>query len=185
MVAIRKTCGVGGQNRAQLQPTMRSTSWTGENSTPGLGRQTESGLSSVYVNDGVWDSGVCIDYRICLTGHNSLQDCQRSVMPQKCKLCNPHKSTHMTHDVNRNTSILKTSSCFCKAENSAMLARISLVLGLMSVKIHSFGVLMSLLFWIWMTNQWKCRISLVSLSSSYWLGTKFLVLYIKGILEIP
>lgn len=53
VVAIRKTCGAGGQNRAQLQPTKRCTSWSGESSTPGLGRQTESKLSSVYVNDGV------------------------------------------------------------------------------------------------------------------------------------
>lgn len=97
MVAIRKTCGAGGQNRAQLQPTNRRTSWSGESSTPGLGRQTVSELSSVCVNDGVWDDGVCIDYRICLMGHNSLQGCQRSVMPSNCKLRNPHKSTHTTH----------------------------------------------------------------------------------------
>lgn len=36
----------------------------------------------------------CIDYRICLMGHNSLQGCQGSVMPLNCELYNPHKSTH-------------------------------------------------------------------------------------------
>jgi len=75
MVAIRKTCGVGLQNRAQLQPTNKRTSWSGESSTPGLDRQTEGELSGAGVNDGVSDDGVCIDYRICLMGYNSLQGC--------------------------------------------------------------------------------------------------------------
>lgn len=39
-------------------------SWFGE-------RQAKSRPSSVCVNDGFWDEGVCIDYRIRLMGHNS------------------------------------------------------------------------------------------------------------------
>lgn len=66
----------------------------GESGTPGLGRQTESELSDIYVNDGFWDEGVCIDYRFCLMGHNSLQGCQGSVRPLNCELRTPHKSTH-------------------------------------------------------------------------------------------
>ncbi len=139
MVAIRKTCGAGGQNWTQLQPTNRHTSWSGESSTPGLGRQAESELSSVYVNDGFWDDGVCIDYRICLMGHNSLQDCQGSVVLLNCELCNPYKSTRDIqswgelcgclwssnfNDVSTNTSILKTSSCSCKTEDSGGLVLI-------------------------------------------------------------
>lgn len=93
MVAIRKTCGAGGLNRTQLQPTNRHTSWSGESSTPGFG-ETLSELSGVDVNDGFWANGVCIDYRLCLMGHNSLQGCLGSAMPLNCELCNPHKSTH-------------------------------------------------------------------------------------------
>lgn len=92
VVAIRKTCEAGCQNRTQLQPTNRRTSWSGESSTPGLGRQTESELSSACVNDGVPDDGVCIDYRICLMGCNSQQGGQKSVLPPNCKPHNPHKS---------------------------------------------------------------------------------------------
>ncbi|TNN47542.1 hypothetical protein EYF80_042263 [Liparis tanakae] len=53
-----------------------------------------SELSGVCVNDGFWADGVCIDYRLCLMGHNSLQGCLGSATPLNCELCNPHKSTH-------------------------------------------------------------------------------------------
>ena len=109
MVVIRKTCGTGGQNKAQLQPTNRHTSWSGEKCTPGLRRQTESELSSIYVNDGVWDNRVCIDYRICLMGHNSLQGCQGSVMPLNCELCSPHKSTN----TDSHRAVLGLCGCLC------------------------------------------------------------------------
>lgn len=64
MVAIRKTCGAEGQTTPNCN-IQRDTSWSEEDSTSDLGGKSKSKLSSIYVNDEVWDDGVCIDYRIC------------------------------------------------------------------------------------------------------------------------
>lgn len=63
MVAIRKTYGAGGQYRTQLQPTNRHTSWNGEINTPVMGRQPESEVVNIYVNNGFGYDGVHDDYR--------------------------------------------------------------------------------------------------------------------------
>lgn len=115
--------------RTQLQPTNRRTSWSGESSTPGLGRQIESELSSVDVNDGLWDDGVCIDYRICLMGCNSLQ-AAAGVVPLNCELCSPQKGSVAAcvkgsfNPVSMTSSAFyKPASCSCKERERLHLRR--------------------------------------------------------------
>lgn len=158
MVAIRKTCGAEGQNNTQLQPTKRHNSWSGENNTSGLGRKSKSELSGVYVNDGVWDDGVCIDYRICVMGHNSLLGLHRECYAPELWTVQPLQ-IHMQGLC----GILNTSSCSCKTENAAQRTWFSSMLcwGFFSLWENQPSSPLSLVIATVLQNNCKCMISFI------------------------
>lgn len=100
VLAIRKTCGAGGQSSGQWQPTNTHTPAVKRRrvvTLPAWWGKVLGELSDIYVNNRFGDDGVCIDYRIRLMGHNSRQGLPVERQAPKLWTVQPPQIPHTTH----------------------------------------------------------------------------------------